>query len=259
MKKIGIGIGLLLLVIAAISLSWPKPQPKPDAVGYLELSRHSVYSLWPGRCKIALDRTGQTVEANQVVAVVETFQPANAVTENWQEKLVTAQILYEAAQEQARLAPQNEECLTALKLAESNLKQTELLAAKNSLDYHQAEQSLISQVPGVVLQILCQKDEIIWPGRKVMEIGQYDPAWVEVWLPEEKISELEIGQTVKAVAQGSPKQVFFGKIYEIGQVGELKPDAESQKLKTSFPIRIAFPNQDYALKAGMTMQVWWQF
>lgn len=253
-----IGIGFTVLFVVVISLYWPKPQSKPDAVGHLELSRYGVYSLWPGRLKVSLDRTGQTVEANQVVAVVETFQPENVVTESWQEKLVTAQILYEAAQEQARLAPQNDECLTALKLAESNLKQTELLAAKNSLSYQKAEQSLISQVPGVVLQILCQQDEVVLPGRKVLEIGQFDPAWVEVWLPEEKLSAIEIGQTVKAVPQGSPHQVFLGRIYEIGQVGQLRPDAESQRLKTAFPIRIAVPNQDYALKAGMTMQVWWQ-
>lgn len=83
-------------------------------------------------------------------------------------------------------------------------------------------------------------------GDPVAEVIEIDPIEIEVFVPEQHIAKVELGETVDILVDGLPDKVVFG------VVSRIIPKADPRS--RSFPVRIRVQNSDYAIKAGMLVR-----
>jgi len=100
-----------------------------------------------------------------------------------------------------------------------------------------------STIAGVVKSVLIQKGATANPGIPLFQIVDMDVVEVVVDVPEKRISQVRVGQTVEISVVSYPDRLFTGTI------GRLSPvvDPASRSLET----RVRVVNRGYQLKPGM--------
>lgn len=111
---------------------------------------------------------------------------------------------------------------------------------KNALGYT----NLISNASGVISEINVEVGQVVSAGQNVLTLIQTDELEVEINVPENKISEINIGQSCEIN--------FWANNFSVeGRVREISPIAD--KNSRTFAIKISLPqNQTQNLNFGMT-------
>ncbi|NLO92051.1 MAG: efflux RND transporter periplasmic adaptor subunit [Elusimicrobia bacterium] len=108
-----------------------------------------------------------------------------------------------------------------------------------------------------VLYRHAEAGEFASPGGKIFTLADLSEVWAYVYVPQEKMSALKVGQEVAAVAPELGPRRFPGVISVINDKAEFTPkNVQTRKERTRlvFGVKLSFKNQDGALKPGMTLE-----
>jgi len=164
------------------------------------------------------------------------------------------------------------EYLLALDLAKRDYERTQKLlrsgsASQEALDrarYQHDNAALKASwcdikapLDGEVLYRHAEAGELAVPGSKIFTLADLSAVWAYVYVPQEKMSALNVGEKVAAVVPELGTRRFTGVISVINDKAEFTPkNVQTRKERTRlvFGVKITFQNQDMALKPGMTIE-----
>ncbi len=167
-----------------------------------------------------------------------------------------AEIQYEAAaksfndtealyQEDIISRQQFEQTETQYKIAEAQVAQAEaaLQLARTQLD----DTLITAPLGGTVSGVTINPGELVSPGVPVAVINQTDTMAVSVQLTEKDVGRIADGQKVGVLVSAVSPEFLEGEVVKISPVAD--PRTKTYELK------VALPNEDGRLKAGMTASI----
>jgi len=137
-------------------------------------------------------------------------------------------------------------------VAEANLRlaqaQTDLLRAQ------QAKFTLRSPVGGVVLAQALRVGEVVAPGATILTLADLHDVTLIVYVPENRIGQVWLGQSVQVSVDSFPGRAFAGQVTRIGDEPEYTPRnvaTQEERLNTFYAVEVRLPNLEDLLKPGM--------
>ncbi|ABI67531.1 HlyD family secretion protein [Syntrophomonas wolfei] len=223
-----------------------------------------------GQAEKAVSLTSQTVEAK--------IAQAEANLTNYQQKFDRVKSLHESG---AIADSQFDEAANALKAAQGQLDearagrekvevaQQEHLAAVGKAQQAQGvlqeaqtamnNTRLKSPISGYITQKVIEEGEMLNAGTPVFEISDLKHPYVKVFIDERKIGRVYLQQAVEVRVDAFPRKVFPGKVVWISDAGQFAVQKAINEQYShdirSFEVKIDLPNDDLALKTGMTASV----
>lgn len=126
-------------------------------------------------------------------------------------------------------------------LASVNIAEARLQAAKADLDDH----AILAPFAGTVGLIDFSEGHMLNVGSELFSLDDLSSMRLDIQVPEQYLSFLSTGMTVKATSQAWPDREFSGEIQAI--------DSRVQADSLNIRIRVIFDNSDGKLKPGMLM------
>lgn len=92
------------------------------------------------------------------------------------------------------------------------------------------------------------------PGFSIITLSELDPVTLTVYIPENKIGLVKLGQAASVTIDSYPGQSFTGKVTFISPQAEFTPknvQTVEERAKTVFATKISLSNPEQKLKPGM--------
>ena len=130
--------------------------------------------------------------------------------------------------------------------AQAQLRATEDRLSTLGLGVSASGQSvaLTAPIAGTVLQVTARIGQPVGPTDTLVVVGETEQVWLSIDVYERDVGKVHVGDEVRVSSIAFPGRVFDGKVDQLGAV----IDPERHVLEA----RIVLPNQDGALKPGMT-------
>lgn len=137
-------------------------------------------------------------------------------------------------------------------VAEAVVRQAE---AETKVLRVQIDQStLTSPIDGVVLNQTLRVGELAAPAAPILTLADLGEVTLEVYVPENRIGHVYLGQLVQVTVDSFPDKVFEGQVSRIGSEPEFTPRnvaTAEERLNTFYAVEIQLSNLEGLLKPGM--------
>jgi len=130
------------------------------------------------------------------------------------------------------------EARSAVEQAELNLRKTRLVAPAE----------------GLVLTRNFELGEMVQPGQPVLTLADLQKPWVEVFVPEPEIGQVQLGEAFDVTVDSAPGEVFSGRVSRIYEKAEYTPKSiqtQTQRVNLVYRVKITVQNTKGILKPGM--------
>ena len=97
-------------------------------------------------------------------------------------------------------------------------------------------------------------DELAAPGATLLTLADLDHVSLVVYVPEAKLSAVQVGQKVTIRVDSFPNRSFPGEVVHIADQADFIPDrvqAQEDRVALVFAVKISLANPDHLLKPGM--------
>lgn len=185
---------------------------------------------------LAMRRNPQDLEA-QVDAARAQYESAKAG------------VLQAQAQLDGLRAGATEEQIAA---AEAQVQQAQ--AALETLLREREKLSIAAPVGGLVLELSIHEGELAAPGGTMLTLGDLDEVTLTVYVPEDKLGQVKVGQKVEVQVDSFPDRTFTGQVVAIASEAEFTPrnvQTKEERVNMVFAVDVRLPNPDHALKPGV--------
>jgi HlyD family secretion protein len=165
---------------------------------------------------------------------------------------------YEAAQAAVEMARAELEALEAgpteeeVALAQAEVAQAE--AALGVLEVQLEKLTLHSPTGGLVTGRTVQTGEMAVPGASLMTVADLDEVTLTVYIPEDEIGRVKVGQAVEVSVDSFPGKIFEGQVSYIASEAEFTPknvQTQKERVNMVFAVKVKVPNPEHELKPGM--------
>ena len=129
--------------------------------------------------------------------------------------------------------------------AQSQLDSALVLLEKLTLD---------APAGGWVLQTIGHVGELAVPGAPLVTLADLDEVMLTVYVPENRLGQVQVGQRVEVRVDSFPGRVFVGRVATIASEAEFTPrnvQTQEERVNMVFAVKVVIPNPDHALKPGM--------
>jgi HlyD family secretion protein len=143
-----------------------------------------------------------------------------------------------------------------IKAAEERLRQAK--AALRVIGERFSDTDLFASVAGVVLKKNVERGEVVQPGTPVFTIGEVDDPWIKVYVKEDKIGLVKLGQKADITVDAHKGKVYGGVVSYISSETEFTPktiQTQEERVKLVFGIKVRVKNENQDLKPGMPADV----
>ena len=110
-----------------------------------------------------------------------------------------------------------------------------------------------------VLEVLSVKaGDVLAPNREVATLTLPQQLWVRVFVPEPWLGHFKLHEPVNVRVDSFPGRDFAGRVEQIGRAAEFTPrnvQTVDERIKQVFGVKVALPDPDGALRAGMSADV----
>jgi multidrug resistance efflux pump len=159
----------------------------------------------------------------------------------------------EVARAEARLAelqagPTAEETV----VAEAQVRQAD--AGVQLIDARLDHLTLEAPMDGNVSTRSAQEGETATPGKPLLTIANLDEVTLVIYIPENRIGQVNVGREVQVTVDSFPGRTFIGHVKSIAGEAEFTPrnvQTEEERVNLVFAVDVSIPNPDRALKPGM--------
>ena len=92
------------------------------------------------------------------------------------------------------------------------------------------------------------------PATTLLTLGELDRVTLTVYVPEDQLGQVNIGQKVAVHVDSFPGRTFEGSVVAIADQAEFTPrnvQTQKERVNTVFAVDVRIPNSDHALKPGL--------
>ena len=153
-----------------------------------------------------------------------------------------------AALAEVKAGPRPEE----VAVAEAQVEQAR--AAVGALETQIEMMRLEAPIGGVVTSRSSQPGEAVVAGITLLTVANLDEVRLTIYVPEDELNFVYLGQVVEVTVDSYPGRVFTGTVSFIAQEAEFTPknvQTEKERVNMVFAVRVRLPNPGYLLKPGM--------
>jgi HlyD family secretion protein len=127
-------------------------------------------------------------------------------------------------------------------------------AALEALEVQLDKLTLKAPISGLVLERPVHVGEVALPGAPLMTLADLDNATLTIYVPEDQLGQVQLGQPVSVTVDAYPERVFEGMVTYIASEAEFTPknvQTREERVNMVFAVQVRLPNPDHALKPGM--------
>jgi len=215
------------------------------------LSNQEAWMAWEGLFAAEAAREGARQNLSNLLEMRDNPLEANALVSAAEAQYLVAEANVEVAQAQLealRTGATGQE----VGVAQSLVKQAE--AALVTLQVQLEKMTLQAPRTGVVLERMVSAGEIAPPNFSLLTLADLDQVTLTVYVPENEIGLVKVGQQVRVTVDSYPERTFDGEVVHIASSAEFTPknvQTKEERVSTVFAVKIEIPNLDHALKPGM--------
>jgi len=153
-----------------------------------------------------------------------------------------------AALDLLRAGPAKEEIAIAraqVRQAEANLRALEVQLEKATLR---------SPIAGLVTNRVAHVGELALPGAVLMTVANLEEVTLRLYIAEDKIGRVKVGQGVEVRVDSYPGEVFEGEVSYISSEAEFTPknvQTKEERVSMMFAVEVRVANPEHKLKPGM--------
>jgi HlyD family secretion protein len=143
---------------------------------------------------------------------------------------------------------------TAEEIAVAQAQVAQAKAAGAALETQIAKMSIRSPVDGIVTSRSAHAGEAAIAGTTLMTIANLDEVKLTIYVPEDELNRVFLGQEVEVQVDSFPGRVFTGTVSYISQQAEFTPknvQTEKERVNMVFAVRVHLANPEHLLKPGM--------
>jgi len=137
-------------------------------------------------------------------------------------------------------------------IVEAQVEQAQ--AALDALLVLRDKQTIAAPVGGLVLERSIHEGELAAPGATLLTLGDLDKVTLTVYVPENKLGQVHIGQQVEVRVDSFPDRTFMGTVVAIAHEAEFTPrnvQTQEERVNMVFAVDVQISNADHALKPGL--------
>ncbi|MBN1976991.1 MAG: efflux RND transporter periplasmic adaptor subunit [Anaerolineae bacterium] len=227
------------------------PEYRPGLPMGFHLIPNSYWKSWVGVNTAQAGLDGARAALRALRAIRDNPQELNA-------QIAAAEAQYKAAEAAVGMAQAQLDALEAgataeeIAIAEAQVEQAQ--AAVEALTVLRGKQTIIAPVGGVVLEVSIREGELAAPGGTLLTLGDLDQVTLTVYVPENKLGFVDIGQEVAVGVDSFPGRTFTGEVLAIADEAEFTPrnvQTQEERVNMVFAVEVRIPNPDHALKPGL--------
>lgn len=234
------------------SVRFAVPADMMDSALYQQASAtYQSWAAWTGLDQAQAARSG----AESYLEEIER-QRANPLTLEAQANAAEAQ--YEIATAAVGLAEAQVEGMrigaTPAQLAAVEAQVEVARASLQALEVQADKFDLRAPLSGLILERPVHVGEVAVPGAPLMTIGDLDNVTLTVYVPEDQLGKVRIGQPVTVMVDAYPEREFGGQVTFIASQAEFTPknvQTREERVNMVFAVKVSLQNPDHALKPGM--------
>ena len=113
---------------------------------------------------------------------------------------------------------------------------------------------LKAPISGLVLERPVHVGEVALPGTPLMTLADLDSVTLTVYVPEDQLGRVQLGQPVSVTVDAYPDRTFQGAVTLVASQAEFTPknvQTREERVNMVFAVKVELPNSDHALKPGM--------
>ncbi len=114
--------------------------------------------------------------------------------------------------------------------------------------------TLTAPAGGVILELAAHEGELALPGVPLLTLADLEEVRLTVYVPENRLGQVQVGQRVEVRVDSFPDRVFLGRVASIATQAEFTPrniQTAEERVNMVFAVRVLIPNPDRALKPGI--------
>jgi len=119
------------------------------------------------------------------------------------------------------------------------------------------ECQLAAPAAGTVMARNYEPGEMALPGAAILKIGRLDEVYTWIYVPNNEIGRVKLGQRAKLVADTYPNRSFYGTITRINEQAEFTPKSiqtKEDRTRLVYGVKVTITNPDRALMPGMPVE-----
>ncbi len=127
-------------------------------------------------------------------------------------------------------------------------------SALRTLEVQLEKMTLKAPRDGLVVERMVHVGEMATPGAALLTVAALDEVKLTIYIPEDEIGRVKVGQQVQVTVDSYPDEVFVGKVSYIASEAEFTPknvQTKKERVNMVFAVKIKLPNPDHELKPGM--------
>ncbi len=163
---------------------------------------------------------------------------------------------------------QHQQALETLSLAKEGPRIEEIRAQENRVAQAEAalraseerlkDTIINSPISGVILEKDVETGETVSPGVPVYTIGDMENPWIKVYVKEDKLGHVKLGQKAEVTVDSYPEKTYQGTVSYIASEAEFTPknvQTQEERVKLVFGVKVKVKNENNELKPGMPADV----
>jgi HlyD family secretion protein len=229
----------------------PYRPPLPNLSLDAHLIPNAYWKAWVGVNTAQAGLNGARVALKDLYAMRDNPQELNAQVDAAEAQFRAAEAVVGMAQAQldALRAGATEE---EISLVEAQVEQAQ--AALDALMVVYDKLTIAAPADGLVLERSIHEGELAIPGATLLTLGDLDKVTLTVYVPEDKLGQVYIGQEVEIQVDSFPGRTFLGNVVAIANEAEFTPrnvQTQEERVNMVFAVDVHIPNPDHSLKPGM--------
>ena len=231
------------------------PEPYRPTLPGMQLDVHLIpnayWKSWVGVNTAQAGLDGARAALSDLYAIRDNPQELNGQVDALEAQYKTAEAAVHQAQAQvdALRAGATEEEIAAV---EAQVEQAQ--TALDSLMVYRDKLIIAAPAGGLVLECSTHEGELATPGATLLTLGDLDEVTLTIYVPEDRLGQVHVGQQVEVQVDSFPERIFAGTIVAIAHEAEFTPrnvQTQEERVNMVFAVDVLIPNPDHALKPGL--------
>ena len=212
---------------------------------------NSWWQSWINLDTAGLEQARAEQYANDLIAMRDDPQALSAQVDRAESGYRAAQRDTEAARARLELVRAG---ATAEQTAAARARVDQARAAVEKVNNQIEKTVLTAPISGRVTERTVNPGELAKPNASLLTLANLNEVSLTIFVPEDEISGIFVGQPVEVTVDSFPERKFAGQVSYISPKAEFTPknvQTVNERVNMVFAVKIALPNPDHTLKAGM--------
>ncbi|HET6402890.1 MAG TPA: HlyD family efflux transporter periplasmic adaptor subunit [Candidatus Kapabacteria bacterium] len=130
----------------------------------------------------------------------------------------------------------------------------QLVAARDAIQKEIDDSYITSPLKGTVTHKVAEQGELVAQGATVATVTDLSSVYLMIYVTEEELPRIKLGQKVDVIVDGLPNKTFEGRVTYISPEAEFTPkniQTKDDRVKLVFGVKVEIPNPAGDLKKGL--------